>query len=458
MSRPGRATPRSRGWVGVRVLLGYGAAKAAPGVLAVFSVPIWIKAIGPTGYATFTMVWVLAMVVSSLGATWIKQGLLRSAGDESRTLARLPWLPVLATILLPAVPVALWTFTRSGSDPVALVGAAVLLTVSSGAYTLLSGQVQRDQQAGRFAAAETVRALVGLLASLAILPWLPGAAGVLMGNVAGTLAGLLILACAGVRRILPQGDDRVLLSYYWRVGWPISIWSSASFLLVYLDRLVIAAVLGDEPAGHYAGVADLIVRGMGLTLFPVAISAYAAVMTEWNAGRSAQARSVLRGAAKTMVLLFLAAFVGTAVCGPWAVELLVPGTETTRLVMILIALGAGLWQCALLAHKTLEMADRSKLMLGLMLLAVVVTLAADILLVPLFGLAGAAGAFALGALCYTATCLLAGLRTLAGEPGRSEPSAAEPTAGDGPDRVQDVGVKNPTQRTKPEKLASKTVY
>src|SRR5690606_37844718 len=134
---------------------------------------------------------------------------------------------------------------------------------------------------GRFAAAETVRALVGLLASLAILPWLPGAAGVLMGNVAGTLAGLLILACAGVRRILPQGDDRVLLSYYWRVGWPISIWSSASFLLVYLDRLVIAAVLGDEPAGHYAGVADLIVRGMGLTLFLVAISAYAAVMTEW---------------------------------------------------------------------------------------------------------------------------------------------------------------------------------
>lgn len=457
MSRPGRAARRTPGGIGVRVLLGYGAAKAAPGLLTVLSVPIWIQAIGPTGYATFTTIWVLAMVTSSLGVTWLKQGLLRSAGDDGRTLARLPWPPVLATVLLPAVPVVLWTATRSAGTPVALLSAAVLLTVTSGAYTVLSGQVQRDQQAGRFAAAETVKALVSLLASVAILPLLPGAAGVLMGAVVGTLAGLLILVCVGVRRVLPQGADGRVLSYYWRVGWPMSIWSSAAFLLVYIDRLVIAAVLGDEQAGHYAAVADLIIRGMGLSLFPVAISAYAAVMTEWNAGRSAEAHSVLRGAAKTMILLFLAAFTATAVLGPWAADLLVPGTGATRLVMILIALGAGLWQCALLAHKTLEMTDRSRFMLGLMLLAVVVTLVADLLLVPPFGLAGAAGAFALGALCYTATCLLAGARSASG--GRSAPGS--PADRSAPAQV------TPAQATAPEeatqdghggKIASKTVY
>jgi O-antigen/teichoic acid export membrane protein len=395
------------------VLLGYGVAKLVPGLLTLASVPIWVRLAGASEYATFALVWILTGTTTALSVGWIGQAALRSSGDDSRGLARLPRAPLVGAVLAPALPVGIWVLATTGGAAggrvVALLAASVLYCVLSGAYSLAGAHVQRDQRSTRFAVAETVRVVGGLLASVGLLRYDPSAVGILVGNVLGTAAGLWVLAGSAAPRVWSAGrTSRHVLRSYWRYGWPMSLWFGASFLLNYVDRFAIAALLGKAEAGRYAAAADTITRGMGIVGFPLSVAVYSAVMTEWNAGRLTEARAALVSAGKMLVAVLVPCVVGAAVVGPWVLGLLVPGNSLGRGAITLLAVGAALWQCALLAHKTLEIAGRSKLMLGVLLVAAVTTAGLDVLLVPFAGITGAAAAFALGAALYTGTCLVVG--------------------------------------------------
>jgi O-antigen/teichoic acid export membrane protein len=101
-----------------------------------------------------------------------------------------------------------------------------------------------------------------------------------------------------------------------------------------------------------------------------------------------------------------------AIVGPWVLGRAMPGQSPGHGLVIVLAVGAALWQCALLAHKTLEIAGRSRLMLRLIVLAAAATAALNTVLVPTIGVLGAATAFTLGAACYTLACLSVGPRMM----------------------------------------------
>jgi O-antigen/teichoic acid export membrane protein len=290
-----------------------------------------------------------------------------------------------------------------------LLTTAALFCVLTAAYSLAAIRVQRDQRSAHFATAEVVRVAGSLLSSLWLLQYIPGAAGILAGNIVGAGAGVAVLtgSCAP-RMFSARPTSRDLLRSYWRYGWPMSLWFGASSVLVYVDRFVIASLMGHADAGRYAAVADMITRGIGMVAFPITIATHSAIMTEWNAGRLTRAISALGSAARLLGAILGACVAATAFLGPWVLGILVPGRTPTPGSLILLAIGAALWQGALLAHKTLEIAGCSKLMLGLMVVAAVLTVSLDLALVPLAGVAGAAAAFVGGAACYVSACLLIG--------------------------------------------------
>ncbi|SCF28226.1 Membrane protein involved in the export of O-antigen and teichoic acid [Micromonospora viridifaciens] len=401
-----------------KVLLGYGLAKVVPGVLTLASVSVWVHAVGPAEYARFSMIWAFALVSSALCVGWVSQSTIRSAGDPTQSLSRVPRTPLLATIALPALPVTAWVLITSTGVPTtrtaALLITAVLFCTMTGAYSLAAARVQREQRSTRFALAEAVRVAGGLLLSLGMLHVVPGAPGILAGNIVGTGIGLAILFGPEASRIFStRPTSRDVLRTYWRYGWPMALWSAASLSLVYMDRYIIASLLGVASAGWYAAIADMVVRGMSMLGIPITVATYAAVMTEWNSGRFDRARAVLASATRMLATAMLVCVAGAAALGPWAINRLVPGQPPPRSLIIVLSLGAALWQFALMAHKKLEIAGRSRLMLGLMIAAVALTAGLDVLLVTVAGQTGAAIAFMLGAACYTIACLLIGPRILA---------------------------------------------
>lgn len=399
-----------------RALAGYALAKVGPGLLTFASVPIWVRGVGLDEYATFSQVWALVVFTGSLSVGWLRQGALRLAGDPTGALRLLPRWALVAAVLVPVAPVEAWLLVMAGRPQWTLMAQAALFCAASGAYGIASIRSVRDQRSTLFAGAELARVALGLLAWFALYRWagLAGAAGVLAGASAGTLAATALLLAPDAselrRAARPSGPGR--LGFYWRFGVPMSLWLAVASALVYLDRFVVALFLGQAAAGQYVAVADMIVRGMGILAFPVSLAVYPAVMSAWNAARRDRVSAILGSASRTLAVLLAAGVIGCAAVGPWILGAALSGPPPGTALVGVLAVGAALWQFALLAHKPLEIAERGPLMLRLIVVSVVVTAALDAVLVPAWGLPGAAAGFTAGAAAYTIACVRLGPRVL----------------------------------------------
>jgi O-antigen/teichoic acid export membrane protein len=402
----------------VRSLLGYGSAKVFPGLLNFAVIPILIHTIGAGQYALLSSAWSLSLIASVLGVGWLRNAGLRSAGDPAQAMGLLPRWSLIAAVLLPAALSTVTLAALGGTLPAfrapAMMGAAALFSVCDAGYTLFATRAQCHLRSGRFAVAETVRAAVSLAAALVLgrlLP-VPGAVAALAGFTVGTVCGAVAMSGPGRVRFgrRPAATDTGVLRSYWHYGWPLSFWFAASTGLVYIDRLLLTLLLGPEPAGRYASVADLVVRGTAVVALPIGMAAHPMIMICWNAGQRRRAVETLAAYARILALILAGGVAVLAWCGPWLLARVVPLDGPSRTLIVLLGLGAALWQGGLLAQKLLEMSGHSRLMTALMLLAVLITAGSALLLIPVAGVVGAALSLLLGAAIYTASCLFAGFR------------------------------------------------
>ena len=126
------------------------------------------------------------------------------------------------------------------------------------------------------------------------------------------------------------------------------------------------------------------------------------IMDAWNRGEEGKARSVLRrgltysigaGAVVTLGVWLLAPLILPTVLGAVA-------TEGSLAVAGPVAAGAFLWQVAMLAHKPLELHNRTGLMLLLVSVALAANVLVNLLFLPVAGLVVAGYSTVLSAFLY----------------------------------------------------------
>ncbi len=401
-------------------LIAYALARLAPGLLGLVSIPLWASEIGPSQYGILSMTLGLTSFATALGSGWLRQATLRNAGAVSSAPGRLPNWSVALSILVPAVPLTVWLVVDhngpADSSLLKLAASAVVCCLALGAFALVSVQLQRDQRARSFALGEATRAAVSLLSWLLVSRLFEshGASSVLVCNAFGMACGIAVMVVRHPYSLVGRElrPDRQRLRSYWRYGWPISLWLALASGLTYIDRFVIDAILGPAAAGHYAAVSDLIIRGMTMLAFPLTMTVHPVVMAEWNAGRSATARRILSWAGKISVGSLLLCVAAMMLAGPWIFGIAIGGAAPSRILLVLLTVGGAVWQYALLAHKPLEIAGRGRLMLTLLAGASTAAFLADLALVEIVGVEGAAAGFTLGAAVYTLACLTIGPKAL----------------------------------------------
>ncbi len=413
---------------GIRLmdLLGYGVSKLAPGLIYMVAIPVWIAHFGAAAYGVFAVTLAVASVVASLLVGWLRQALLRGTGRTDwpvRQVLGLRFslgLTTAALVALVAASPVLSVDVRLA--PIIYSGAC--LTVLTAVYTVLQAVVQRTGRAGIYALADCIRIGGALLLSLlfasshaaaAVEPALLIVVATCVGYVVAALVCILALARTPS---VPHGlqaevKRRDVVGQMWVFGWPLSIWLALSSIQVYLDRFLISVYLDSHAVGAYAAQADLVGRGLAMVIFPITMAAHPIVMRYWNSGLRAEALAITR--------TWLIRTAGFLVCcnvlllfaGTWLVGLLLPSIgDVSAALVLLLGVGASVWQLSQLAHKPLEFTDRTLTMVVLLAASIGVGMVMGALLVPAIGANGAALSSAIGGAVYLASSWWLGARQI----------------------------------------------
>lgn len=409
----------------LKVVAGFGAARAVPGVLTLISVPVWLHLYGASNYAIYSLYWAAALIGTSLTGGWLRQAILRhsgGSGPQYEDIAPRTRLLVESAALVAVVPLGLLVGPAAGrtGDLIALLFAAAASLMLISRYSVAQTVLQRDGRSTRYAVAELVRVGGALVVSVVLALAGQVTCWALMVATAAGTAGALAIARrarpAGHRTHVPAG---AVLRAHWRYGWPMSIWLTASGSLIYLDRFVVTELYGLERAGHYAAAADLGVRGMSMFVTPLVMFLHPAFMRRWNAGEELAS---LRTWRRATVLLTAGTAVTAAACLVcyllFADRLLADPVAAGTFAVLLT--GGSLWQLAQMVHKPLEAMDRTTTMLGLLVVSLAVTCGTNLVLATALGELGVAIAFTAGASTYVVLSAVVGRRAVRTRLARAE--------------------------------------
>lgn len=394
----------------LRKAFGYGVSKIFPGIIGLVTVPFWLRYFGEESYASYTSIWVVANFSGSIVVGWLRQGILRYAGNSRYTLATVPLAIVILCAIGGSVPtvVATLLIAEKGDANLLFITFGVAYSALNSVYLVVQAQAQRDGEVTRYATSEIARAAVALIVSLALsaIAGIAGESAMVGGYAAATALALIILR---VRRATGTAvrRSRNVAKVLWLYGWPMSIWLAFSQVLTYFDRLVLAPNVSAAELGQYAATSDLIVRGVAMIGYPVTMMAHPLVMVRWNTGDHVGALRVNRRYLWITGGLTLACVAALALVGRPVLELLLGIDDPDLVVTLALAIGSGLWQVALQAHKPLEMSGRTKQMTGMLIAVCAVTIGSLVVFSPIFGVRGAAVTYATGAGLYVAGSVFA---------------------------------------------------
>ena len=210
----------------------------------------------------------------------------------------------------------------------------------------------------------------------------------------GNLVALLVALAVGVVLVRPRwhrGPDRGLARRAFTLGVPLMVGALAIYVLNAGDRLVVQRVLGPAEAGRYQ--IAYTIGNLAVMLLSVTSGAWAPRI---SAVRDEAARWVLIGVARDGLLRLLAPVVlGMTLGAPLLLLVIAPASYApTELlpVVFLVVLAAFPVLAGVASGRALISLQRTGAVAVAAVVAAVLNVALNLLLVPLWGLAGAAAA------------------------------------------------------------------
>ncbi|MCO5316220.1 MAG: lipopolysaccharide biosynthesis protein [Solirubrobacterales bacterium] len=371
----------------------YTAASIISKLIAVALLPLYTRYLTPADYGAAEIMFgavVAASIVIRLG---VIEALLRfyyKSGESpervvSTSFAVLFWAGLVSVLVLMPLAGPLSELLLGESDPtlarIAIAGLWVL-TLSEYLLTLF----RLDERARPFFLVTMLSVLVTIpVTVILVVPLDLGAIGLLAGSYGTgvvTVTGLILYH----RRRLSLLPDRPLLGRLLRFGLPTMPAELSLYSLSFIDRILIARMLGLKEAGLYSlavkvsqGIAVL-VRGFQLAFPPLAYS-----ITDDDEARRAYSAVVTWFVA---VMALVVSFVWLA--APWIVRIFAaPDFFPAAEVVGPVSAGAALYALYMVLLVVLGRTGRTEYNLPATLAGLVVNVALNLLLLPHWGIVGA---------------------------------------------------------------------
>ena len=393
-------------------------ARGLPGVIAFLAIPIYTRLLQPEEYGRYVLVLAYAVLCNALLFNWIRVALLRylpayhhRERELRATLFTLNVVGSLGVVLLSGL-----LFVLAAKQPWReLVLPACILIVCHAAFELF---LEHDRARLRpwLYSRQLLTKTVLSVGTGALFVWLGFS---WWGPVLGLTVGMLVPAAwTYVRDWASVGFawDTKIIGTAARFGIPVSATVAFAALMLGADRFLIAWFLGEGSAGQYAAGADLTAQSLTLLMMVVNLAGYPLAVREWERAGPEAAKVQLKQNASLLLAIALPAAAGLVVLAP-GISSLVLGEQfrvAAARVIPLIAVGAFIAGFkAYYFDQAFQFAERTLIQVWIVMAAAATNVLLNLVLIPRYGIAGAAIASASAHTLSLATTIVVGRRYLA---------------------------------------------
>lgn len=422
-----------------RHLIAYLPVYLAQGLVGFGAVAVFTRVLAPEEYGRYVLILAAASLIGTLGFTWLDAAVARHharAASRGRLAGQLftAWR-LYALLAAPAAMlggVALW-LAPVGAELKSACAFAYAYTLIRSGLTLALETRRAAGEAWRYSLLETftLSAGFGLGVVFAMVGGL-GAAGPFAGMALAAGIALIVDAPVLLSRARRDRADSKRAAAFFAYGLPVAVSLIFEHFLSVGDRFVIAAILGEAATGAYAAgyaVADrslsIIFLWLGAATGPLLVAAFE------HKGRAA-AEDVARNTAGLMALLGFPAAAGLALVAGDVSRVLIGAdiaSEASAIIPFIALSGLMNGIMTFYFHEAYVLGRRPRAMAAVMAACAVLNLVLNLVLVPRFGLTGAAASTVIAYAIALTVCVVHGRTVFALPiPVRSWVGAAAATA------------------------------
>lgn len=374
----------------------YGLARGVPGLLNFLAIAIYTRLLSPSDYGIYALVVVWVGLVNVVCFQWIRLSLLRffpaNLDDPRRFLSTLLLAYTSVALITGVVGVAVLLAVNDASLRSLVLIAVPLVWIQAGFE--LSLELMRSQlNPLRYGLMAGVKAVIALGLGVLLITWGFGAFGPLLAMLVGMFAAVVALGASlwrGARpslKLLP--DLKPLLSY----GLPLTATFALGFVVSSSDRFLLAALLNNEAVGIYTAGYDLVAHVIDLLLMTVNLAGYPLVVRALEQRGREAAREQLDRNGGLLLLIAIPVTLGFIVLAPQIVALMLGEAFHTGATQIVpwVALGVFM-SCIRAFHFDLafQLSEKTLYQVWINGGAALINVVLNLLLIPAFGLMGAA--------------------------------------------------------------------
>lgn len=388
-------------------LLTYLPAKLLPALTAFITVPIVTRLLTPAEYGDYALAigvsdFLFAMTCSGLGAGAVRFYAAYQAADRLGAFFKTLGVALLIAIgsggLMALIVLAI--IGRTLSDALLpLMVVSILVFVVQAIYIVLMQVVRAQERSRLYTAFELLTGygslIIGLLLLIA-LDW--GASGLLWGMFIAYAFGVIILL-PQVKRAGPerggsrwQADD---LSGLWRYAWPLALGNLAMWGLRLSDRYLLGAFRSRTEVGLYSAAYNISGKSIDILVAVFLLSMGPLIINLWEKSGREAAQRALQSTTRIFLLLGLPAAAGlSALAAPFVALLTDAPYHAGYQIVAYVVFARFLYGLGQIAGMGLLIAQHTRRIAVIQLVAAAANLGLNLMLIPQFGFV-AAGATAL---------------------------------------------------------------
>lgn len=405
----------------------YFVARVVGGLLTTVTLAVFTRLLTPVQYGRYALGLTVASIASALLYQWLivsvgrfhpvyigRLGVLVAASRRSFRIA--------STIALAALLLAL-ALPRLAGTALPLMLGVFLAVVALGRYNLLLQIANVQRAPGRYAALTWVKSAValGCGAALILAGWAE------LGALYGVVAGLVIAALwqnplRGVRPIWSE-DAKALSPHLLRYGAPLVVTFLGTVSVEYADRLLIGAFLGAKSVGPYAAAYDLSTQTVGAITNVLFLASFPAALAAMERDGEAAARAQMAVLGRSLVGVALPAATGFALLSDDVSELFLGASFRGEVGGFMPLLAAGVWLNGFKSYyldAIFQLRRETGYQAWNAVLMVMVNIGLNVVLIPEYGVLGAAWATVVAVAAGTLASFVSGRRLMALGPLRAD--------------------------------------